>query len=90
MQEIEQQPNRPLTPAPKGQLLSSCVPFTGPYKEKESLLYLAITTLCLHPTPMLPTSPSCGFWRCCDWLSHIVDKNVTEPSRMFHYYQIHF
>ena len=43
-QEMEQMPNNS-DPAPKGQLHSSSVPFTGPYKEEESPLYLAFTTL---------------------------------------------
>ena len=70
--------------------ISSCVPFTEPYKEKESTLYSAFTTLCPHPKSKLPTSPSCGFWLCCDWLSHIAANNVTEQSGMFHCYQTHF
>ena len=60
-------------------LTHSCVPFTGPYKEKESSLYSAFTTFHLHPTSILPMPPSCGFWLCCaDWLSHIADKNIVD------------
>ena len=63
--------------------ISSHAPFTGPYKEKESLLYSAFTTLCPHPKSILPTSPSCGFWLCCDWLSHIADKTSQRQAECF-------
>ena len=75
-QEMEQQPNRILTRCQRAKyVVRSCVSFTGPYKVKESPLYSAFITLCLHLTSILPTSPSCGFWLCCDWLSNIAAKN---------------
>ena len=66
-EEMEQMPNkrrwssnRILTRRQRAKyVVRSCAPFTGPYKVKESPLYSASTTLCLHLTSILPTS--CGF-----------------------------